>query len=111
MIGKHYSANYNCAHFVAEWYREKLNIEIPNDGHFEMSFVRWMRKRFVKVDKPVENCLVKMKQHNLAHVGVYADNGVYHNYKPGRSHGAVIHVPLGVIKRNYNEVTYWIWSQ
>lgn len=111
MIGKHYSVSYNCASFVSDWYKEKLNIEIPTEGQFELAFVRWLRNNFVQIDKPEENCLVRMKQHNVSHVGVYADNGVYHNYKPRSSYGAVIHVPLGVVQRSYNEVTYWKWSQ
>lgn len=111
MIGKHYSINYNCAHFVADWYFEKLNVVIPTEGQFELSFVRWLRTRFVKIDKQEENCLVLMKQNKISHIGIYAENGVYHNYKPTSSHGAVIHVPLGVVQRTYNEVTYWKWSQ
>lgn len=112
MIGKHYSlTEYNCAHFFAEWYREKLNIEIPVHNQFELSFVKWLRQNFKQVGKPVEHCLVYMKQHRQAHVGVFADNGVYHNYKPSVANGAVVHWTLGCVKRSYNEVTYWIWSQ
>jgi hypothetical protein len=112
MIGKHYSYDtYNCAHFFAEWYREKLGIEIPVHNQFELAFVMWLKRNFTQSEKPVENCLVSMKQRKLTHVGVYADNGVYHNYKPARSKGAVVHWPLGVVKRNYDEVTYWVWSK
>lgn len=111
MIGKHYNTNYNCAHFVSEWYKEKLNITIPNEGHFELSFVRWLRNNFKQVVSPVDNCMVRMKKHGVSHIGVYADNGVYHNYKPRVSHGAVVHWPLGVVQRNYDEVTYWVWSE
>ncbi len=111
MIGNHYSINYNCAHFVSDWYKEKLNIEIPTEGQFDVSFVRWLRHNFVQVDSPVENCLVRMKNNGMSHIGVYADNGVYHNYKPKSSHGAVVHWPLGVTQRSYDEVSYWIWSQ
>lgn len=112
MIGKHYSINYNCAHFVSEWYKDKLNIEIPNTGHFELSFVRWLRDNFTQVDKPVENCMVRMVKNKVSHIGVYADDGVYHNYKPVTvSNGAVVHWPLGVTQRNYDEVSYWLWSK
>lgn len=111
MIGKHYSINYNCAHFVAEWYREKLNIEIPVENEFELSFVRWLRNNFEQVNEPVENCMVRMSKNKVSHIGVYADNGVYHNYKPATvSNGAVVHWPLGVTQRNYDEVTYWVWK-
>jgi len=44
-------------------------------------------------------------------VGIYADYGVYHNYKPLRGTGAVVHWDLGVIKRHYDKVEFWKWSQ
>lgn len=110
MIGRHYDTeNYNCAHFVADWYREKLNLHIPTDDCFELSFVRWLRYHFKQVDKPVDNCLVRMTGHKFAHVGIYADNGVYHNYKNHARYGSVVHWPVGVVKRNYEKVTYWVW--
>ena len=112
MIGKHYSLNdYNCAHFVADWYRDKLNIEIPVTDEFGLSFLRWMRKHFVKVDKPVTNDLVYMHSNNTAHIGVYADYGVYHNHKAGKAKGSVVHWDIGVINRNYDKVTFWKWLQ
>jgi cell wall-associated NlpC family hydrolase len=112
MIGKHYSyEHYNCAHFFAEWYRQKLGIEIPVTDQFELSFILWLRRHFKQIDKPVEHCLVYMKQRNLTHVGVYADNGVYHNFKPARAKGSVVHWPLGVIQRNYEKVSFWQWSE
>ena len=110
-VGKHYSDDYNCAHFVSEWYREKLNIVIPTNNQFELSFVRWLRHNFKQIDKPVENCLVSMKKDKMSHVGVYADNGVYHNFKPGHRNGAVVHWTVGVVKRNFEKVTYWVWSK
>lgn len=112
MIGKHYSeTDYHCAHFLAEWYKEKLGIDVPIIDEFDLSFLRWMRKHFTQVKLPVENCLVKMDKTGLIHVGVYADYGVYHNYKSGKANGAVVHWDTGVVKRNYEKVTYWIWSQ
>lgn len=112
MIGKHYSlTDYHCAHFLADWYEQKLGIKIPVVDEFELSFVRWMRAHFSQVKSPAEHCLVNMTQRGSRHVGVYADNGVYHNYKAGNKHGAVVHWDLGVIKRNYDEVTYWVWSE
>lgn len=112
MIGKHYSlTQYNCAHFLAEWYKVKLDIEIPVFNEFEMSFLRWMRHNFKQVQNAEENCLVYMHRNHETHIGVYADYGVYHNYKPERAHGAVVHWPLGVVLRNYEKVTYWVWSK
>lgn len=111
MIGKHYSNDYHCAHFVSEWYREKLNIVIPVDNCFELSFVRWLRHNFTQVSRPVEKCLVRMRLNKESHVGVYADNGVYHNYKPSTRKGAVVHWTVGATERTYDKVTYWIWSK
>lgn len=111
MIGRHYRRDgYNCAHFVADYYREKLNIEIPVVNEFDLSFMRWMRHNFIKSEKPVEHCLVLMVQDKQSHIGVYADAGVYHNYKPTVALGSVVHSQLGVIKRTYSQVSYWIWS-
>lgn len=112
MIGKHYrEKDYHCAHFLAEWYRVKLGIEIPIVDEFEISFVRWLRRHFIQVSAPVDNCLVNMMSHGVRHVGVYAEYGVYHNYRANNKHGSVIHWDIGVVNRNYEEVTYWIWSQ
>lgn len=99
MIGKHYTVDYNCAGFVADWYSEKLNIKIPVHNCFELSFVRWLRNNFVQIDKPVDNCLVRMYQNKTSHIGVYADYGVYHNHKPANvKNGSVVHWPLGVTR-------------
>ena len=112
MIGNHYDQlNYNCAHFVAQWYSEKLNIEIPIVNEFGLSFVRWMRKHFVRINHPEDNCLVYMNVTNGTHVGVYCNYGVYHNYKIGKAKGAVVHWDMGVINRNYKKVSFWKWSQ
>jgi hypothetical protein len=108
----HYSRdNYNCAHFVADWYAKKLGVIIPVTNLFELSFVHWMRRNFTRIDKPVDNCLVYMKQDGCTHIGVYSDYGVYHNYKRGNAKGAVVHWQLGVVNRNYKKVSYWLWSQ
>lgn len=112
MIGTHYDTdNYNCAHFAAEWYKTKLNIDIPTSDCFELSFIRWLREHFTEVKKPVDNCLVRMMTGKLAHVGIYADNGVYHNYKPCGHNGGVVHWTLGCTKRTYDKVSYWVWSK
>lgn len=33
-----------------------------------------------------------------------------HTSKIGTKHGSVVHWDIGVINRNYDEVTYWVWS-
>lgn len=112
-IGEHYSHdNYNCAGFVAKWYSEKLNIEIPMGNEFGLSFMLWMKRHFVASKKPVENCLVRMVTiDNKNHIGVYHDHGVLHNFKEGNCHGAVCKWPLLSIKVYYQEVSYWVWSE
>lgn len=111
MIGTHYDAkNFNCAHFVASWYRDNLNIEIPIIDEFELSFVRWMIRNFVKIDRPEQNCLVNMHNNDVSHIGVYDNYGVIHNYKIGNAKGSVVHWDLGVVMRNYKKVTFWQWS-
>lgn len=112
-IGEHYSReNYNCADFVAKWYKEKLDIEIPVVNEFDLSFLLWMRRNFVQVSKPVENCLVKMTTPTgEAHIGVWHDHCVIHNFKYGNSHGAVCKSKLIYIKIYYQEVSYWVWSE
>lgn len=111
-IGKHYNyETYNCAHYVSEWYSEKLNIEIPTYNQFDISFVRWLRHNFTEVLKPTDNCIVVMKDEKVNHIGIYCDYGVYHNYQVRGSNGSVVHWPLGVVKRNYKKVTYWLWSK
>lgn len=110
MIGKHYQRDtYNCAHFVADYYRERLGVVIPVVNEFDLSFMKWMRQHFGQVDKPDENCLVLMQSDKVSHIGVYADRGVYHNYKPIKGKGSVVHTTIAVIKRNYHKVSYWKW--
>ena len=112
MIGEHYHyKDFNCAHFVAKWYSERLNINIPIHNEFELSFLKWMRKHFVEINKPEANCLVYMHTDNNSHIGVYFDYGVYHNYKIGNAKGSVVHWDIGVVTRNYKKVTYWKWLQ
>lgn len=113
MIGKHYIKNgYNCANFVAEWYSSRLGIEIPVIDEFGRSFLVWMRKHFVDIDKPENDCLVLMVNlDGTYHVGVYHDHGVYHNFKPSIGHGAVCKWQLGSVKSYYAKVSFHKWSQ
>ena len=112
MIGIHYNTvSFNCAHFVAKWYDEKLNVKITIIDEFELSFLRWMRKHFIQIDKPENDCLVNMQSDNSSHIGVFCDYGVYHNYKIGNAKGSVVHWDIGVVMRNYKKVTFWQWSQ
>lgn len=112
MIGRYYSAvDFNCAHFVADYYHRELGVYIPVVNEFSVSFLAWMRRNFIKIDKPVQHCLVLMKSDGASHIGVYSDYKVLHNYKPAHGHGSVISTELGCIKRNYNQVSFWQWSR
>lgn len=113
MIGRHYKKHsYNCANFVSDWYQEKLGIEIPVINEFGLSFVIWMRRNFIDIDKPENHCLVLMvNDDDTYHVGVYFDHGVYHNFKHGLRHGAVCKWTLGSVRAFYKRVSFHKWSQ
>ena len=111
-IGRNYDpSDYNCAHFLADWYRDKLGIEIPTGSVWELSFAVWLRRHFTEIPEPVENCVVLMTTFGMRHIGVYSRYGVYHNYRAGKSHGSVVHWELGLVKRNYQQVSFWQWSK
>tara|TARA_R110002020_G_scaffold67718_4_gene177634 strand:- start:5876 stop:6217 length:342 start_codon:yes stop_codon:yes gene_type:complete len=111
MIGNHYRNDYHCAHFFAEWYAENLGIHIPIERAFEISFVLWLRRNFVQIEQPEENCLIKMTTpDDRAHVGVYSNFTVWHNYKVTGTNGAVCRDSLGMIQRTYGKVTFWKWN-
>jgi len=111
-IGTHYDKhNYNCANFVADWYNKHLDIEIPVINEFDRSFIVWMRRNFNPVKKPTDHCLVLMVEPcGSYHIGVYYEHGVYHNFKPVKSHGSVVKSTLGSIKANYTKVSFHKWS-
>lgn len=113
MIGTHYNTEeYNCAHYVCSWYKEKLNIEIPVLNVFELSFVSWLRKHFKPVRRPVNNDLVLMVNFDGSyHIGVYFNNGVNHNFKPTVGLGSVCWHSLNSIKSNYSNVRFFTWSK
>ena len=113
IIGEHYNKSlYNCAHAVASYYERELNITIPVVNEFESSFMRWMAKHFTKIDRPEEHCLVYMtNSDNTTHIGVYANYGVYHNYRYGQGYGAVIHSELSYILSSHKRVSYYKWSK
>ena len=112
-VGDKYDAvNSNCAHFVASWYKDNLGVTIPTTNTFEVSFVLWMRRHFKQIPFPVDGCLVKMKNHSgEAHVGVFTNYLVMHNFKPPNKKGSVCCWTLSAVKFNYKEVTFWRWSK
>ena len=113
LIGKHYKKqSYNCAHFVSQWYKERLDIEIPVLNEFSRSFVIWLRKHFEPIPLPEDNCLVLMVNADGSyHIGVYYDLGVHHNFKPSIGHGAVCKWALSAVNTYYTKVSFHKWSQ
>jgi len=104
--------HFNCAHFVAHWYREKLGIEIPVKDEFDRSFMVWMRRHFTRIRQPEDHCLVLMvNMDGSYHIGVWYDYGVWHNFKPSIGHGAVSKWILGSVKQYYWKVSFYKWSQ
>ena len=113
MIGKHYVKHgYNCANFVADWYSERLNVNIPVINEFDRSFLVWMRKNFTDIPAPEDHCLVLMTNPTGGnHIGVYYDYGVYHNFKPNVGLGSVCKWTLGSINTYYPKVSFHKWLQ
>lgn len=113
MIGKHYIKHgYNCANFVADWYDEHLNVNIPVIKEFDRSFLVWMRRSFTDINAPEDHCLVLMVNPTGGnHVGVYYDYGVYHNFKPNTGKGSVCKWTLGSIHAYYPKVSFHKWLQ
>lgn len=107
-VGQHYRKHeYNCANFVADWYRDNLSIDIPVVNEFDRSFVVWMRRNFVDIERPVDHCLVLMVNSDGSyHIGVYYDHGVYHNFKPSVGKGAVCKWTLGSVNTYYKRVSF-----
>ncbi|QGF20994.1 hypothetical protein PP409_gp28 [Vibrio phage Seahorse] len=113
LVGKHYSKkNYNCAHFVSDWYKEKLGIEVPVINEFGLSFVVWMKRHFNEITKPCEHCLVLMiNLDGSYHIGVYHDLGVWHNFNPSVGSGSVVKWTLGSVNSYYKKVSFHEWSK
>lgn len=113
MIGRSYRKHsYNCANFVSDWYKDKLDIDIPVINEFGRSFVVWMRRNFIDVTQPTENDLVLMVNRDGSyHIGVYHNYGVMHNFKTATSHGSVCWDTMNAIKKTYREVTFHRWSK
>ncbi len=113
MIGKEYSErDYNCAHFVAEYYKKNFDIDVPTGEVFSREFVIWMRKHFQPIQTPCEHALVLMVNYDgTYHVGVYCNFMVKHNFKPVRGNGSVCAWTMSAVNKYYKEVRFYQWLQ
>lgn len=111
--GKQYNTTeYNCAHFVAEHYKEHLGVEIPSSDVFSREFVVWMRRNFTEIDKPEEHSLVLMvNDDDTYHVGVFHKFRVKHNFKPCRGSGSVCSWTMSSVTKMYKSVRFYKWSK
>lgn len=114
MIGDRYDIDrWNCTHEVAQWYQlhgyDAQLKNIPVD-RWDISFVRWMRKRFDPLNRPEQAALVLMhnKYTGGLHVGVWDNGMVHHCYQPpGGTPGQTIRTPIGIIKTAHKNITFW----
>lgn len=114
MIGDKYDTdNWNCTHEVSQWYVINGYPDIlkpVSSSEWDISFVRFMRKRFEPLDKPEQAALVLMTNRYTGglHVGVWDRGMVHHCYLPSdRSPGQTIRSPIGIIKNSHKNITFW----
>ncbi len=81
-IGTPYDyVNYNCAHAVADWYKEHFNLELDCSNTFSIAFIKMLRSQFQWVLLPQHGDLAVMKmREGSLHVGIYDNGYIRHNY-------------------------------
>ncbi|MBB5411911.1 hypothetical protein HDG34_005877 [Paraburkholderia sp. HC6.4b] len=103
---------YNCAHYVADYYRETLGIVAPTasaGSEWERGFMIWMRQHFVPAIAPVDGALVVMLSRAGLHVGVYRDWLVWH-CNNGPDSGQVMGSSLSVLRMEYRKIRFYIYD-
>ena len=104
--------NYNCAHFVADWYKNKLDIDIPVINEFGLSFAMWLRRHFTRIDRPEPHSLVIMTNRDgTLHVGVFYGGMIRHNFKPANGRGSPCAWTLTSARNEYKKVEFAKWSK
>ncbi len=97
-----YSDNYHCEHFAIDCYRFLTGIDISElmltSGHFKAKNLR----NFVKLDKPIQNCFVLMRDTDSSHVGIWYDNQVLHLTQNG-----VVMQPLCTLENSFKRVGFY----
>jgi cell wall-associated NlpC family hydrolase len=90
MIKKYDHKKYNCWHLVVDYYKQELNIDLPNfvevngktNYNILNTFIKEQSKNWIKLVKPKKNCVLIMT-HNFPyanHIGIYLeDNKILHN--------------------------------
>lgn len=99
--------NYNCAHYVIDWYKSKNKIVTAPTNVYSRAFVVSLFRQFTEVCTPIDDDLVVMYYPDRrVHIGVYSGGFIYHNYKPELSLGSVVKWTPGVTKRVFPEIRY-----
>ena len=94
---------YNCSHVVADYYKSRFNVTLPagHPDNWGMRFMLFMRRRFSRIEKQEQDCLIVVKQRNgRLHVGVWDSGMMLH----GHNDGQVIRSPLALIT---GELSFW----
>ncbi|AXH72116.1 MAG: putative N-acetyltransferase [Siphoviridae sp. ctdc_1] len=114
MIGDKYDINeWNCTHEVAEWYRTNGYPDLlkgVTKERWDLHFVRFMRKKFLPLEKYEQGALVLMtnKYTGGLHVGVWDRGMIHHCYAPADgSPGQTIRSPIGFVKNAHKNITFW----
>ncbi len=97
-----YSDNYHCEHFAIDCYRFLTKQDVSElmltGGHFRALNLR----NFVKLDNPIQNCFVLMRDKNSSHVGIWYNNQVLHLTQKG-----VVMQPLFTLEKNYKKIRFY----
>lgn len=98
LIGKQYDKEtYHCYHFL----QDVLHVPILDDVHVDTANddVDKYLGLFTELDTPVNNCIVVL---GTSHIGVYYNNGAYHN-----DVGGVRYEPLRALRLKYKTFKYY----
>lgn len=113
MIGDRYDIDHwNCTHEVAQWYN--LNgypnsMKTVSRDAWDSTFVRWMRKNFIRIDRPEQGALVVMRNKHVGglHIGVWDGGMIHHCFAPlTGGPGQSIRSPVHMVKLNHIIVRY-----
>lgn len=98
LIGKaHDARKYHCYHFI----QETLDVPMLDDVSVDTAKddVSKYKDLFTYLDTPVNNCIALLGD---SHIGIYYDNGIYHNDTEG-----VRYEPLRNMKLKYKGIKYY----